>query len=145
MEIVEYLDEQTRKPSGQYAKRFPDGFTETIVPTEMIEDGKKVIKDVIQKQPKFRDELIPKKTFCVCDVAGNIKSITEVKFSQAIEVEGKDHCMELEAGEECTRILNAEIPVIPDVAKADPLKWMLDNHKMGPKDAQGKRRMVRKP
>ncbi len=145
MEIVEYLDEQTKKPTGQYAKRFPDGFTEITIPTEMIENGKRVMKDVIQKQPKFRDELIPKKTFCVYDAAGNIKSITEVKFSQAIEVEGKDHCMELEAGMECTRVSDAEMPVIPNAGKADPLKWMLDNHKMGPKDAQGKRRMVRKP
>lgn len=145
MKIVEYLDLKTQKPSGTYAKRFPDGFTETIVPTEMIENGKKVMKDVIHKEPKFRDEIIPKKTFCVCDATGKIKSVTTVNFSHVIEVEGKEHCIELADGEECTRILDAEMPTIPAAEKADPLKWLLDKHKMGAKNAQGKRKMVKKP
>lgn len=147
MEIVEYIDEETKKPTGQYAKRFEVGMVDVPRKVEVLNEktGKKSFQTIIEKAMKYRDEIIPKKVFCVCDSAGNIKSITEVNFSRAIEVEGKEHCMDLKDGEECNLILDADMPVIPPAHKEDKLKWLLDNHKMGSKDAQGKRKIKKKP
>ncbi len=116
MHVVEYLDPKTKEPTGQYAKRFKD-----------------------PKTGSERDELIPKKIFCVCDAVGNIKSITEVNFSYTVEVEGKPHCFELESGEECHQILDLDLPAVPANRKNDKLKWLLNNHTMGLKDSFGKR------
>jgi len=123
--IVEYLDEKTRKPTGQYAKRFEVGLIDGII--------------------QYRDEVIPKKIFCVYDAVGNIKSVTEVNFSYAVEVEGQAHCMDLKTGEEANEVLGVEMPIIPLEHKNDKLAWFLDHYKMGPKNAQGKREMVVKP
>src|SRR3990167_1524233 len=118
MHIVEYLDPKTKQPTGQYAKRSIDPNT-----------GKEV------------DEIIPKRCFCVCDAAGNIVSISEINYSHVIEMEGKEHCMELSPGQECPAIIEADMPAIPEDQKHDKLKWLLDNHKMGAKDANGKRKI----
>jgi len=125
MEIVEYLDEKTRRPTGQYAKRFEDGFIDGVM--------------------QYRDEVIPKKIFCVCDSVGNIKSVTEVNFSYAVEVEGRAHCMDLMAGEEANEVLGVDMPTIPVEHADNKLGWLLDNHEMGPKNAQGKRKIKVKP
>ncbi len=119
MHIVEYLDKKTGSPTGRYAKRFEEGGA-------------------------YRDEPIPKKLFCVCDPDGNIRSITEVNFSQVIEVEGKAHCLELGEGEECCKVLDTERPIHPETLKTNKLKWLLDNYKMGAKILKGKRKGQRK-
>lgn len=128
MNIVEYIDNEG-KPNGQYAKRFEE---EILIDKEvdsdiLMADGTPAKKIIKKKAVGVRDEVIPKRIFCICDSAGNIKSITEIKFSYAIEVEGKQHCFGLKDGEECYQILDIDMPVIPDT-EPDKLKWLLDNH-----------------
>lgn len=142
MNIVEYIDEATGKPNGQYAKRFEDGFIEIPREIEIIDKdtGDRRKETVIDRQVKYRDELIPLKRFCVCDSTGNIKSVHEVRYSAAIELEGKEHCVELGPGEECYPL--DSWPSIPaTVTDGDKLNHLVDNFKMGPEVA-GKRSMV---
>lgn len=127
MHIVEYLDNEG-KPSGQYAKRFEDGIEEIPIEVDTMdpETNKPHKLIIINKRQKFRDEVIPKKILCVCDSFGNIKSMTEVRFSYAMEVEGKSHCMELKIDEECHPVAEEELAVAPKTEK-DKLTWIINN------------------
>ena len=147
MEIVEYLDETTGKPTGQYAKRFEDGLIDVPREVEVLDKktGKKSMLTIIEKVMQYRDEVIPKKIFCVCDSVGNIKSVTEENFSYAVEIEGEAHSTALMPGEEANEVLGVDMPIIPVEHADNKLGWLLDNHKMGPKNAQGKRKIKVKP
>ena len=84
--------------------------------------------------------MIPLKRFCVCDADGNIKTVHEVKYSAVIELEGREHCIGLEPGEECHPI--DSWPSIPStVMDSGKLNHLIDNFKMGP-ESGGKRSMV---
>ena len=158
--FVEYIDEKTGKPTGQYAKRhhIPVEVEEEIEILKEVEVDDPVTGKLVRmfipfkeirkiKKIEFKDEVIPIKRFCICDAAGNLKSITEVRFSKAIEEDGKDHCMELSEDEECHRIDDATwAECVNKCQKAgiedgQHLNHILDNHEMGSKDKNGKRIM----
>ncbi len=134
--VVEYLDENG-KPSGNYAKRFTELVDSEQEVDAKDEEGKPVKLKVPIKVEVYTDEPIPHKFFCVCDSNGNLKTVSEINFSHAIEVEGHEHCFQLGDGEECYPI--EVLPKHPE-GETDKLKWILDNHKMDLK----KKRLVLK-
>lgn len=149
MHIVEYLDERG-KPTGRYAKRFEDGIEEIQIPETVIDPKTKERKEQIRVEVRqtYRDETIPIRRFCVCDVTGKIKAVHEVRFSHIIDAEGKEHCFDLKPGEECHRIEEIEFEKVKfeaGVGATNILEWILENKKMGPENAAGKRALTAKP
>lgn len=96
--VVEYLDEHGQ-PRSRYAKRYRDGEQEVELDALNEKTGQPVKVKV--KVPKYRDEPIPTRIYCIVDAAGNIVGLSEVHFSKAVDIEGKEHPFRLAPGCEC--------------------------------------------
>lgn len=142
MEIVEYIDEQG-KGAGQYAKRHQVGLRDVPREVEVLnpETQEKAKVTLIEKEPVFQDEVIPTRRFVVCDADGNIKAVHEIRFSVAMEIEGKPHPFELQPGEECYEIDSTSFQQTDTEAGSEPtdiLNFILRSKKVGTKNANGK-------
>lgn len=145
-ELVQYMDPITKKPTGAYAKRFPDGFDTEPVDTTVLNPNTGELENiiVIRKLPKFRDELIPVRYIARVDETGKMIGLAEVRLSEALEL-GGTYYGDLKPGhsEKIIDKLPSSVPGIPASTPArEQLSRILDTFKIGPETPDGKSTLI---